>query len=140
MDVKTKFDVGDTVLFLMSERNHFNVELFKGTIIGIEVIFGEYGDVSKEYHVKVKGRGVSEKLREAILCHNDREIVNYIFKDKNFRQYLNKDHKEEESVKEKIDEVDEPKELDTDYTDWLQQQPTTDDIQLITTTSGSTAA
>lgn len=95
MDIKTKFDIGDSALFLMSiNNNSLDVKLMKGIIKRIDIIV-DYGDLTLTYELKVEGQvGNPFTVGEEILCHNDKEIIEYIFKNKNLRQYLNKNHQE----------------------------------------------
>ena len=114
MDIKTKFKIGDIVLFLMAEGGALNVKLFKGIIreININVSNGGdnvnirkiYYDVSINHTVTNNSITVDEKF----LCSNDRNVIDYIFRNENLRQYLNKNNKE------KIKDEDDMKTLDND--------------------------
>jgi len=92
MDIKTKFDVGNTCLFLMADKKDTtNVRVVEGVVSLINVRSDKYG-TTWIYTVK-DDTGNELDLEEEILCKNHQEIVKYLFRNENLRTFINKDHK-----------------------------------------------
>jgi len=93
MDISTKFDVGDTVLFMMAEKNNLvDIKIVEATVQSIDISI-ESGGGGHIITYEVKDSRNTMELPEKYLCRNHKELVEYIFRSKNVRTFTSKDHK-----------------------------------------------
>ena len=91
MNIQTKFDVGDSCMFLQANENSTDIRVVEATVIKISFITTINGP-ELIYTVEDDRRN-EMVLYEETLCTNHQEIIQHLFKNENVRTFINKNHK-----------------------------------------------
>lgn len=96
MDIKTKFDIGDTVVFLMAEEGNLtSVHVVEGQISHIQIEKDISGSVIITYTVNDEN-GSEIEFEECELSFNHKELVQKLF-EKNMRVFPSGKHRPNKS-------------------------------------------